>query len=355
MKIAVAICSWGIGHATRMLPILRALVQECDLRVYSHGRALDALKKELGDSAAYNQLPDYPSPYTKSSMIVPRLLLNSPRMIKVMVMEHEIAENECDDCDVIISDTRYGFYSTRVPSYFVVSQLRYIAPGRIRALEVLTERFTEFFRKKYRAVLVPDTEDGALGGDLTTNLSYVSLDNIRYIGPLSDFRPIECAQDVDVLISITGPEPQRTLFEKRVFAQVHELDARIVITLGKSEDCASFDKNALPDNVTVYTYLNRDERNLLMNRSKVIVSRSGYSTIMDLAVLGKKALYIPTPGQTEQEYLAKYHESLGYCPYVEQKRLHLSDNLKVVREYRGYGTNFNPSDSVKRALSVILG
>ncbi len=345
------LCSWGLGHATRSLPIIRRLIGEgCEVSIATHGRSLNLLKKELMSGVEYIELADYPLPYSsKGAMLVPKLLFSIPQFISAMRREHEYVVRHEEEYDLIVSDSRYGFYSLRTASVLMSHQLRYMSPGRIKILERGTEYLTLYFKRKYKSIMVPDFEENGLAGDLAHNLSLIKEDEVHYIGPLSDFRREECTEDIDFFFSVSGPEPQRTLLEEKILSQVEDIEGRVVVTLGKSET----EKKVERGHTTLYTFLTKEERNALLNRSKLIISRSGYSTIMDLCILGKKALFIPTPGQTEQEYLSDYHMHIGTYMSVAQEEINLKTHLQEAKKYRGYRTEWSTEKSVERALEVL--
>ncbi|HDO19438.1 MAG TPA: glycosyltransferase, partial [Thermoplasmatales archaeon] len=254
---------------------------------------------------------------------------------------------EKDGCDVIISDGRYDVYNRKIPSFLITHQVRIMNPLRIKFLETGSEIFNLFFLKRFRKFLVPDYEEDSLSGDLSHNLKLIDRKYLCYIGVLSDFRRRDVKKDIDYLISLTGPEPQRGILEKRLMEQVNKLEGNIVVTLGrKGEEIAS-------DNIRIYGIVGREKREELMNRSKLIVSRSGYSTIMDLAVIGTKALLIPTPGQIEQEYLASYHRHRGTFYAVEQNEIDLSRDTEEAMRMRGITRECSVERSVEKVLEVV--
>ena len=153
-------------------------------------------------------------------------------------------------------------------------------------------------------------------------------------------------EDVDVFISISGPEPSRTQFEKIVLDQVSSLkDGRIVVTLGQPE---VKEVRKLGENITVYGYLDRKGQAEMMNRAKLVVCRSGYTTVMELAELAKKALMIPTPGQTEQEYLGRYYAERGYYHCVSQYELNLAKDIEKARALSGARCASRTQDNVEK-------
>ena len=293
MKIIFGICSWGLGHATRSLPVIRKLIEENnELTIISHGRSLELLKKELGKDLKYYDIQDYPMLLSENSrQFMAKSVVYWPSFIKRLESELQQLKKilEKNKCDRIISDSRYGLYSRTIPSFFITHQIRIMNPLRINMFERGSEIFNLFFFKRYAGVLIPDYQDDDLSGELSHNLRRIDENKIHYVGVLSDFKKRKTKKDIDYLISISGPEPQRTMLEKKLLSQVSRLDGKIIITLGKTEKKDKINKK----NIETYSFLTKEKRENFLNRTKLVISRSGYSTIMDLAVIGAKALMIP--------------------------------------------------------------
>jgi UDP:flavonoid glycosyltransferase YjiC (YdhE family) len=159
-------------------------------------------------------------------------------------------------------------------------------------------------------------------------------------------------QDLDYLLIISGPEPQRTELEKILLPAAGELPGSVAILLGSPK---SVGKNVNSDTCTVMSYASTEEKELLMNRARCIVCRSGYTTMMELAELGKRhALLVPTPGQTEQEFLAGYYEQNGWFHAREQQRLDLAENIRVAEQYRGFPEMPGTEENVRRLYDQVL-
>ena len=353
MRIIYGVCSWGLGHATRSLPVIRKLISENhDLTIISHGRSIDLLKRELDENIEYIDIPDYPMllsdnsrQFLAKSMIywpkfVARLRMGWSRLNKIL---------EKRDCDRIISDARYEIYNRHIPSFFISHQMRIMNPLRIHMFENGSEIFNSFFFKKYAGVIVPDFREDTLSGDLSHNLHRIDEKMINYVGVLSDFNKKNVKKDIDYLISITGPEPQRSIFEKKIMSQIDKLNGKIVVTLGKTEE----DKDISNENVKVYSYLSKEEREDLLNRSKLVISRSGYSTILDLAVIGTKALMSPTPGQVEQEYLSEFHNDNGTFYSVDQQVIDLGKDVDLAKKTTGIQKKCDVNKAVEKIMNII--
>ncbi|MBW3010744.1 glycosyltransferase [Candidatus Woesearchaeota archaeon] len=351
MNVLFGICTWGLGHATRDLPLIKALLQKKhSVTIATSGRSLEFLKKEVPE-CHFIDFPDYPLPYTKKAMFFPiKFTGYLPKMFRAVRKERRNFRQllHSDKYDLVVSDCRYGLSSKRVPCYFMTHQLRFIAPKRIRFAENSMELMTYAFSREFDKVLVPDYKGFNMTGDLSHNMKFFDDYDMEYLGILSSMERMKVDQDIDYFISISGPEPQRTVFQKKVLKQAKDLDGNVVITLGKPE--LEFTKRK--DNVVVHSCLNVNQQQEMMNRAKLVISRSGYTTMMDLVHLGKKALYIPTLGQTEQVYLSDYHNRLGTYYSVSQGKMNLKKDVQIAKRYPGFKQQ-DCRESVKRFLKVI--
>lgn len=353
MKVLYGICSWGLGHATRSLPVIRKLVRENnELMVISSGRSVDLLKTELGNDVEYLDIPDYPMLLSENSrQFMAKSLIYWPLFIRKMESGLQIVTKliEKNNYDLIISDARYDVYSKKIPSYFISHQMRIMNPLRIKKLESGSEIFNLFFFKRFREVIVPDFKDDNLSGELSHNLKRIDESRINYVGVLSDFSKKRTKKDVDYFISISGPEPQRTLFEEKILSQIDQINGNIVITLGKTE----INEKLKNEKITSYTFLSKKEREDLLNRTKLVISRSGYSTILDLAVIGTKALMVPTPGQIEQEYLGQYHSQKRSFFSISQDKINLKENVQRAKRFTGIKRKCDVNSSVENIMQVV--
>lgn len=354
MKIIYAVCSWGLGHASRSLPVIRKLIDEGnELTIISHGRSLELLKKELGKQASeYIEIQDYPMLLSENSrQFMAKSMIYWPTFIKRLrkgfvkiskILEHKKYER-------IISDARYDMYSRRIPSFFISHQIRIMNPLRIKIFERSMENFNLFFFKRFCGVIVPDYKEDDLSGDLSHNLLKINEDKLHYVGALSDFKKKNIKKDIDYMISITGPEPQRTMFEEKMLTGIDSLNGKIVVTLGKSENIEKFKKG----DTETYSFLTKKDREDFLNRAKLVISRSGYSTILDLAVIGTKALMTPTPGQIEQEYLSRYHNKKGTFYSVNQNKIDLARDVKTAEKTEGVTRKCDVEKTVENIINIV--
>jgi uncharacterized protein (TIGR00661 family) len=352
-KVLFSILNMGLGHATRSLPIIIKLLDlNWEVFLASSGRSLTFLSREI-KNATFIELPDYGLYYSEKGVQIGGILIKAPRLLKKICMEHKLTEAlvKRKQIDLVISDHRYGCYSYRAPSFFISHQLRFIAPKSIRHLEFLGVFFNRIFHRKFTGIIVPDTRinhEGLLSGKLSYSTNQ---EKYFYPGTLSSIQRDESSEvDIDLFISISGPEPQRTVMERIVRSQVQNLSGSTIVSLGIPE--SQFVESPGP-NLTIHHHLRRSEMESLMNRSRLIITRAGYSTIMELAELGKKALLIPTPGQTEQIYLSQRLQNLGYFYLVPQEEVSLQRDISIAKGYPGIKNHFSTSQTLVNILDIL--
>ncbi|MFY8078905.1 MAG: glycosyltransferase, partial [Flavobacteriales bacterium] len=227
---------------------------------------------------------------------------------------------ESNSYDVIYSDNRYGFYNPNVHSVLLTHQLNLPGP---KLLLLLPQMVLNKNLNRFNEIEIPDfNEEPKLSGNLSRTTSRV---NATFIGPLSQIRKNHTSTKKQLLLILSGPEPQRSRFAKDIVEETLQLGFQIVVA-GESQ---SIPKSEL---VKELGYCNSAELEMLMNESSHIVCRSGYSTLMELATIGKKALLIPTSGQFEQEYLAKYWEEQFNFPTANENEISTKDFVNYLND-----------------------
>lgn len=328
-NILVAPLNWGLGHATRCIPIIRELEKNGYTPILaSDGGALQLLQKEFPHLQTLN-LPSYEIEYAKNGADFKwKLITNSPKMIDAIFSEKKIVKKWVKEYDLhgIISDNRLGVYSKKIPSVFITHQLNVLS-GKTTWI---SSKLHQHFIKKFTECWIPDIEkDPNLTGKLG-HLKKFNLD-LTYIGPLSRLEKKDLPIKYDLMVILSGPEPQRTYLEQKLKTEVRSFDGKVIFIQGVIEKEQKIEKDG---NVTYYNFMTSDEVETAFNESKIVLCRSGYTTVMDLAKLRKKALFIPTPGQFEQEYLAKRFKRNGLAPYVKQNDFKIGD-LEDISLYQG--------------------
>jgi len=354
-RILFAVHDWGLGHATRSLVLIRALVQRGDavtiLMAESPGLAL--LRAELGDACEFYPYEDIPKPFSRYPAIFYfRMSCSVPQIWLRFAMEQRLTERLVRErrINAVVSDSRLGVWSREAPSYCIFHSLRQIIPGRPARLERTVERAQRYALRGYRAILVPDAEgDDALAGDLAHDLDLDWNGKLVYLGPLSELTPNGADEDIDYFFSISGVEPHRTMLAERVLAALPALRGRSVVTLGRPG--AATNVRTIGD-ATVHDYLDRRAQGEMLARSRVIVGRSGYTTLMEGAGFGKRALFVPTPGQSEQEYLAQFHGERGRVYSTVQSALDIARDLERAEAATGL-PRLRVDTAVPRFLSLL--
>ena len=335
-KFLICVLNWGIGHAARVIPIIRIL-QKYGQTVYlaSDGDALAFLRREFPD-LEYCELPPYNPIYPKgNSGMMRKLFSQMPKFSAAVKQEHIMVERIVKEkrIDIVISDNRYGCYSNRVRSIIITHQINIQMPAFYGFLEPFVNYYNWRQIKKFFRVWVPDFKDDR---NLTGNLSSSNTVGKRYIGQLSRMEPLkDVEQKYDVIVIVSGPEPQRTNFENMMRSQLYNFHGSSLLVKGKPTGTSEI---KTVGRLSEVDFLDSDELNLAIEQSAMVVCRSGYSTIMDLARLGKSAILVPTPGQTEQMYLAKVLFKKGICYFKDQSEFKLAKAMAKTPLYAGFGS-----------------
>jgi uncharacterized protein (TIGR00661 family) len=301
---------WGLGHATRCVPIVTALLaQGFDVFIGAEKAGAALLQKEFPLIQIIG-LQGYNISYSKSKAFFwGKMIAQLPKIMSAIKRENNWLKKIIDDykIDIVISDNRFGLYNKNAHCIFITHQLQ-IKTGN-RFIENIVQKINYKYINRFNECWVIDEEgDNNLAGDLSHPKILPNL-QLKYIGALSRFKKYEIEKKYDLLAILSGPEPQRTIFENILVAQMqkHKLDIILVRGLPEEEEKLEI------DNLKIYNHLPATALNELILTSKIIIARSGYTTVMDIAALQQKAIFVPTPGQTEQEYLAKYLSEKKYC------------------------------------------
>lgn len=313
-NILVAPLNWGLGHATRCIPIVRALLQNGYTPILaSDGEALALLRKEF-PSLLSLELPSYEIEYPKDGQDFKwKMLRHLPKMYEAILEEKKIVKQWVKEHDLIgiISDNRLGVYHKKVQSVFITHQLNVLSGNTTWFSSQLHQRII----KKFDECWVPDVEEKP---NLSGKLGHLKKPqpHVRYLGPLSRLELKEVPLKYDLMVILSGPEPQRSMLEHRLRDEIDSFQGNVVFVCGKM---ALQQSKIQIEHVTFYNFMTSEQLEQAYNESKMVLCRSGYTTIMDLVKLRKKAFLIPTPGQFEQEYLAKRLKKHGIFPSCKQE------------------------------------
>jgi uncharacterized protein (TIGR00661 family) len=348
--------SWGLGHATRDIPIIRSLLDHHhDVTIAASGNALAVLQREFPE-CTFIEFYDYPSPYSTSRFFIPKFIASLPTLSKALAEERHTLQKilEKNHYDLIISDNRVGVYSLKIPTIFITHQIHYHFPLLFWPIELSSILANYFLFENYSRVIVPDNTPGptALAGKLSRPVHGLTDSKVFFCGILSSTPKMDVEQDLDNLVIISGPEPQRTRLEEIMTPMLPELDGSTIVLLGSPQKTHT---RSLSDRCTLISYASTQEKIHLMNRAKFIICRSGYTSMMEMAELNKRhGLFIPTPGQPEQEYLSDYYEKMGWFYSKSQYKLNLREDIPAAMKYKGFPTMPPTKDNIVRLYKDLL-
>ncbi len=322
---------WGLGHATRCIPIINCLVHLGHTVIIGADGAQAALLKEYFPELKMLGLKGYEIQYSANSRFFAlKMLTQLPKILRSIAYENQWLKQIVKEhqIDLVISDNRYGLNSDRIPCIFITHQLTIKAP--FKWLEYLLRKMNYSYINRFTRCWVPDMEGAAnIAGELAHPIEMPKT-AVHYINLLSRFKPMETAPKFDYCILLSGPEPQRTVFENIVVESIKKIKGSILLIRGKPlEKSVPF----IADHITVYNHLNADELSKAIQQTEFIFCRSGYSTLMDLLMLKKKMILVPTPGQTEQEYLADKLSKDGIALTANQMSIDLAHLFSQAKSF----------------------
>ena len=321
MNILISPLNWGIGHATRLSPIIKILNKKHNVILAADGNSYSFLKKEF-PKLLLLEAPSLEIKYSTCRFLMPvKILFYIPKLmffyfrnrnwIKKHIKKHKT--------DVIISDNRFGFFSRKIYSIFITHQIRIAVPKRLKVFEKIIFWINKYNIQKYDECWIPDNLK-QISGELS-DAKNIKIKKLR-IGILSRFdkrKTDENIEKYDIVVLISGPEPQRSKLEEIIKISLLNIQYKVLILSG----IPSFENFEKHKNITIKNHLSTNEFQQVLQNAGIIIARAGYSTIMDLITLNKTAIIIPTPGQTEQEYLANYLHNKNIFIRVEQKKLNI--------------------------------
>ena len=334
IRVLIAPLDWGLGHTTRCLPIIYELLRKgCELCVACNERQAHLMRTEVPD-AQIIPLPGYNSRYSKLGALNKlATIFQVPKILIAIKREHRWLRDvfKKESFDLIISDNRYGFYNQTAYSVFITHQLQIQVPGN-KWLQRILQKWNYYFINRFNECWIPDFKvEPNLAGELS-HPEVLPKIVVRYIGLLSRFENIVVStrKPVDILILISGPEPQRTVLEEKIIDQLQKIKRSAIVVRGLPE---MKDVRKSFNNISFFNHLPAQELNELMSNAQVVISRSGYSTVMDIIQLGKKSILVPTPGQTEQEYLAAYLMQKKWCLSFPQNKFFIESALQEAAQF----------------------
>jgi UDP-N-acetylglucosamine:LPS N-acetylglucosamine transferase len=348
LSVLITPLDWGLGHATRCIPIITEFLKRgCKVSIATSGGALDLLKKEF-PQLIFFELVSYKAEYAMDDRLLTKLFSQSLKFISAIRKEHQQLKQLLKEhrFDLIISDNRFGCYSKDVKSIFITHQINFVLNPSMKWAESIVNYSNQQKIKKFDHCWIPDLPKQNFSGELSTpNRLPVS-----FIGILSRFKKRSGVLDkkYDLLALISGPEPQRSIFEKIIRDQSVNLDKRILLVKGKPEESEII---SIEGPISEAGHLKTKELQEAIEASAFVICRSGYSSIMDLAIIEtNNIIFVPTPGQPEQEYLAKKMQAMDWAYAIDQDKLEI---IKAINESKNYiGLTVGESNNVLLSKAI---
>lgn len=347
--ILLAVLDWGLGHATRCIPVINSLLNRgCKVSIAGNGQSLLLLKQEF-PHLNFHELESYKVEYSSSLPFMVKVFLQLPKFMNAIREEHRqiellISQHKIDG---VISDNRYGCWSGQVPSVFITHQVNLIMPASFNWLGAALNFFNHRLIKRFDTCWVPDSGHERITGPLTVPSKL----KVRFVGMLSRLKKSDVQIDEDLILGvISGPEPQRQILESILEHQMSEQTRRCIIVRGiiSGEE----KKNS---RITFINHVSGRELGELIQKAGILITRSGYSTVMDLTRLEKKnVILISTPGQTEQEYLARELDRRKIALRQLQSDFDLNKAIGKVKEYKGFEDTDPETNLLINAVDQLL-
>jgi len=351
--VLVAPLDWGLGHATRCIPIISALLKNnYTVILAASGKQKILLQQEFPEIKIID-LKGYNIQYSKTSFGLPfKIFLQIPKIVWAIYYEHKwlkkIVNKHAIDC--VISDNRYGLFSKKIPTVFITHQLTIKMP--FLWLQSFVQKINYKFINQFTACWIPDVEGkDKMAGILSHPTKYPSMP-IHYLGNLSRF---EWQNTVETYtykycILLSGPEPQRSILEKIIIKDLPNITQQVLLIRGLPNGSTILPTN---NNVIVKNHLPGVEICKALQQSEWIICRSGYTTIMEILSLRKKAVLIPTPAQTEQEYLANFLMQKQWCYSVAQNKFVLSKERNNIENF-SFHVPVIGANNLQQTIPVLL-
>jgi len=323
MNILISPLNWGIGHATRLVPVINTLKKTHNITIVADGLSFNFLEKQFPELTIL-KAPSLNIKYTKSAKTLPiKMIMLLPSLVVFYIKNKNwIKKNtETLKTDVIIADNRFGFFSKRIKSIFITHQIHIKANNKF--IEKIIFIVNKINIERFDECWIPDFSQNGLSGELSSTKG-LKIPFI-HIGLLSRFpTDVESlkSNNYDITAILSGPEPQRSIFENKLKQLLKDTNYKTLIINGKIKNDS---KNVDFNKITTITHADDFLMQNIIKNSEVLICRAGYSSIMDFIHLEQTAILIPTPGQTEQEYLASNLHKNKLFLSVEQDKFSIKD------------------------------
>jgi UDP:flavonoid glycosyltransferase YjiC (YdhE family) len=324
-NILICPLEWGLGHAARMIPLARILREADNNVIIASGEEHLSMFRDELPGLSYVSFPGFKPGYSRIFPQYLSLFFKIPCLLYHIFSEHHRVKKIIDEygIDIIISDNRFGLWNRKVITVYVTHMPLIPFPKPLKFLEPLGVLLHRQIIKKYSLCFIPDLPgDLNLSGRLSHGIKLP--DNVMYIGILSKFNyPRQSLNETQIkppynIVILSGPEPQREILKQKLVTLLKNKIPDTIIFEGKPGQGEGIYRTG---NITFFRHLPASRMKKIIEGSDRLITRAGYTTIMELASLRRTALIIPTPGQTEQEYLAEYLSERGWFSTFSQGEL----------------------------------
>ncbi len=330
---------WGLGHATRCIPIIRSLLEAGhEVVLAGEGKQATLLSREFPQLTILH-LPGYRISYSKKNWQMPfKLAAQLPKIIRAIRQENEWLKDQIEKqaFDLVLSDNRYGLYHSNIPCIILTHQLTILTPFGIGQSWLQSIHYQ--LLNRFNEIWVPDSAHVPYAAGILSHPQKMPATPVHYIGWLSRFEAVKTPSVYTYCILLSGPEPQRTLLEQMLIGDLQKVKEKVLFIRGLPGEQSL---PHLPHNITCKNHLSGTELQQALHASEWVISRSGYTTVMEVLHLQKKAILIPTPGQTEQLYLAQKLMQLQWAFSIEQEKFSFNDAVATARQF-----HFSPPPNI---------
>lgn len=335
-RVCISPLDWGLGHATRCIPLIAAF-QSLGYKVFiaTDGDQAVILKQAFPE-IEFLSIRGYQVHYTKyKGLLFFSLLWQLPKIIYRIIYEQQWLKKTQDQYhfDLIVSDNRFGFFHKKIPSVFITHQLNLQTP--FNWTSALYQHILYSWLNKFDCCWIPDTQAApGFSGDLA-HPTKMPITPYWYMGLLSRMQGVETKEvisennEIEFLGIVSGPEPQRSIFEKQLWEQGNALGKKFVVVAGIPNNPLY---NKLSSSGIVYHHLSVNELIQKIQSAKFIICRGGYTSLMELAAFNKSLILVPTPGQTEQVYLAKHWSQNKWATSVDAEGFDLKNAIEIAKQ-----------------------
>jgi len=332
-RILVAPLDWGLGHATRCIPIIQELITQGAEPIIAAEGAQEFLLRSEFPQSRFVSLTGYRIKYAKTAPGLSwKMIMQAPKIRRAIQHEHQWLNQRMNELELngVISDNRYGLYHKSIPSIIITHQLRIKSPWGKWTENILQKKNYNYI-SNFHSCWIPDYEqEPALAGELSHPEKFPQT-NIQYIGPLSRFKNDTITKDGnEIVVILSGPEPQRSILENKIIKDISQYPGKATVIRGLPGHSTFIPSTNM---IQFYNHIPANEMAALLANATYVISRGGYSTIMDLIPMRKKCIFIPTPGQTEQLYLCKHLQEINLAMSMSQQKFSLPSALENAKHF----------------------